>query len=153
MGTIKRRQKLHLGKDAMSSGNTGIQQFLGRGGVGVDHADQLRTEYGLDRKSKKWWHRIFRGLLDIIFVNAYVVYCYIFQQLPLLQFRRATTTGLIAYKTKASPSGVQGQKRRATDNSTSSGKRRGKHFFVCRGCQERQPRHPLAEICGETGTV
>ncbi|KAJ8886947.1 hypothetical protein PR048_013161 [Dryococelus australis] len=46
--------------------------------------------------------------------------------------RRAVATGLIAYKTlptpEASPSGVRGQKRRATDNKPSSGKRRVKTF-------------------------
>ncbi|XP_050426609.1 piggyBac transposable element-derived protein 3-like [Adelges cooleyi] len=39
---------------------------------GVDHADQLRMTYGVDRKSKKWWHRIFWGLLDIMFAISSV---------------------------------------------------------------------------------
>ena len=41
---------------------------------GVDKADMLRTLYAVNRKSVKWWHRIFWGLLDIAFVNSYMVY-------------------------------------------------------------------------------
>lgn len=40
---------------------------------GVDHADRLRALYNIERKSRKWWHRLFFGLLDIMFVNSYVV--------------------------------------------------------------------------------
>lgn len=47
---------------------------------GVDHADRLRALYNVDRKSKKWWLRIFWGLLDITFVNAYVIYCQMFEK-------------------------------------------------------------------------
>lgn len=62
---------------------------------GVDHADQLRTTYGVNRKSKKWWHRIFWGLLDIMFVNSYVVYKQIHGSITLLDFRRSVTQGLL----------------------------------------------------------
>lgn len=62
---------------------------------GVDHAHQLRSTYGLGRLSKKWWHRIFWGLLDITFVNAYVVYCNLFDHVTLLEFRRSIALGLI----------------------------------------------------------
>ena len=41
---------------------------------GVDKHDILRQLYSTDRKSKKWWHRLFFGLLDMTFINAYVVY-------------------------------------------------------------------------------
>lgn len=62
---------------------------------GVDHADQLRSANGLCRRSKKWWHKIFFGLLDITFVNAYVVYCNLFEKVALLEFRRAIALGLM----------------------------------------------------------
>ncbi|KAJ8880884.1 hypothetical protein PR048_017357 [Dryococelus australis] len=46
-----------------------------------------------------------------MFLNAYIVYCYIFHQLPLLEFRRAVATSLMAYEflpaPKAPPSGVR----------------------------------------------
>lgn len=40
---------------------------------GVDKADQLRALYNINRKSKKWWHRLFWGVIDIIFVNSFVI--------------------------------------------------------------------------------
>ncbi|KAJ8879242.1 hypothetical protein PR048_019848, partial [Dryococelus australis] len=74
-----------------------------------------------------------------MFVNANVVYCYIFLQVPFLEFRRAVATGLMVYKTllapKASPGGVLGQKRLSTDNRHSSGKRKLKKLDVGEGNQ------------------
>ncbi|XP_043474432.1 piggyBac transposable element-derived protein 4-like [Leptopilina heterotoma] len=40
----------------------------------VDKADHLLSTYNIDRKSKKWWHRIFFHFLDVIVVNAYILY-------------------------------------------------------------------------------
>lgn len=40
----------------------------------VDKFDQLKGNYSLDRRSKKWWHRIFFSFLDYSVVNAYIVY-------------------------------------------------------------------------------
>lgn len=41
----------------------------------VDKADMLRALYQCDRKSRKWWHRIFFYFLDVTLVNAYVISC------------------------------------------------------------------------------
>ena len=41
---------------------------------GVDKADILFSIYGVGRKSKKWWHRIFFCLVSRTLNNAYVVY-------------------------------------------------------------------------------
>lgn len=65
---------------------------------GEDHVDQLRTSYGLNSRAKKWWHRIFWGLIDITFVNAYVIYSKLFETIPLFDFRRSITVGLLASK-------------------------------------------------------
>ncbi|CAH1995165.1 unnamed protein product [Acanthoscelides obtectus] len=40
----------------------------------VDKLDMLKSIYELDRKSKKWWLRIFWYLLDISLVNAYIIF-------------------------------------------------------------------------------
>ncbi len=40
---------------------------------GVDHADQLRTEYPTFRKSRKWWCYIFWFLVDVSICNAFIV--------------------------------------------------------------------------------
>ena len=42
---------------------------------GVDKADMLRSIYDLDRKSRKWWHRLFFAMVEMALVNAYVLYC------------------------------------------------------------------------------
>ena len=41
---------------------------------GVDKADMLISSYGLSRKSKKWWHRIFFGLIDRALCNAFIAF-------------------------------------------------------------------------------
>lgn len=40
----------------------------------IDKNDQLQTTYAIDRKSKRWWMRIFLGMLDAVMVNAYILY-------------------------------------------------------------------------------
>lgn len=60
---------------------------------GVDHANRLRALYNVDRKTRKWWHRLFFGLIDIMFVNSYVVYCILFEKIPVLEYRRAVGQG------------------------------------------------------------
>jgi len=62
---------------------------------GVDKADMLKSLYGIDRKAKKWWHRIFFHLIDVALVNAFVVYCRINDKVTLLDFRRHVAMGLL----------------------------------------------------------
>lgn len=40
----------------------------------VDKFDQNKGSYEVDRKSRKWWHRIFFYFLDACVVNSYVIY-------------------------------------------------------------------------------
>ena len=63
----------------------------------VDKHDMLRQLYGTNRKSVKWWHRLFFGLLDMSIVNAFVVYKENHGSLPLLEFRRELAQGLLTY--------------------------------------------------------
>lgn len=65
---------------------------------GVDKADQLRALYCVNRKSRKWWHRIFWGILDICFVNAFVIHNMMFPKMTVLEFRRSVAQGLIVRK-------------------------------------------------------
>ena len=41
---------------------------------GDDKADMLISSYGLSRKSKKWWHRTFFGLIDRALCNAFIAF-------------------------------------------------------------------------------
>lgn len=72
----------------------------------VDKSDQLRQSYAIDRKSRKWWRRIFHFGLDSTMVNAYIIYCQTFKllqnppnvnQKPLsqLEFRSQVVKGLV----------------------------------------------------------
>ncbi|XP_046666760.1 piggyBac transposable element-derived protein 4-like [Homalodisca vitripennis] len=100
-------------------------QFMG----GVDHADQLRASYGVHRRSKKWWQRIFWGILDIAFVNSFVVYCRISgEKPPLLDFRRNVALGLMS---KCEVNCKKGSlKRTSKSPQQPSNKRRGKEPSV-----------------------
>lgn len=40
----------------------------------VDKFDQLKGQYQVDRKSRKWWHRIFFHFLDCCVVNAFIIF-------------------------------------------------------------------------------
>jgi hypothetical protein len=63
----------------------------------VDKYDQLLSSYKIDRRSKKWWHRIFFYLIDAAVVNSYCIYQLL--ELPYLSskdFRRAVIDGLVA---------------------------------------------------------
>ena len=54
----------------------------------VDKADMLKSLYGLDRKSKKWWHRIVFHFLDVALVNSYIILKNIHgAKLPLKAFK------------------------------------------------------------------
>ena len=41
---------------------------------GVDRADQRKESYSLDRKSKRFWHRIFFNFLNIALSNSFVLF-------------------------------------------------------------------------------
>jgi hypothetical protein len=45
-------------------------KFMG----GVDTANQLRSYYERDRRSKKWWDRLFLALLETSLVNAWICF-------------------------------------------------------------------------------
>ncbi|KAL7644533.1 UNVERIFIED_CONTAM: hypothetical protein RMT77_004069 [Armadillidium vulgare] len=67
-------------------------KFMG----GIDKHDMLRGLYGIDRKSRKWWHRLFFGLIDMAIINAYVIYCDVNAKIPLIDFRRNLAMGLVS---------------------------------------------------------
>lgn len=40
----------------------------------VDHFDHLKSLYEIDRKSQKWWHRLFFHFVDVCVTNAYILH-------------------------------------------------------------------------------
>lgn len=70
----------------------------------VDKFDQKKAVYSINRKSKKWWHRLFFHFLDATIVNSYIVYTELCKlgkadkdnPLRLKDFRRQVYRGLLA---------------------------------------------------------
>ena len=127
-------------------------KFMG----GVDKADMLCSVQGLSRKSKKWWHRIFFGIVDRTIVNAQIAFSKIEgESVSVLDYRRAVAQALIARATpvrvgrpRSTPSPQVPTKRRKTGHSVSEEIRlqnRGVHWAVyekkrgrCEVCQMKQ---------------
>jgi hypothetical protein len=40
----------------------------------VDNFDRLKGDYECDRKSKKWWHRLFFHLVDMCVVKGFIIH-------------------------------------------------------------------------------
>lgn len=68
---------------------------------GVDKADMLCSIYGLNRKAKKWWHRLFFGIIDRTVVNAMIAYNKLQNtKTNTLHFRRQVALSLITLSHK-----------------------------------------------------
>lgn len=63
----------------------------------VDKMDMLKSLYEIDRKSVKWWHRIFWHFLDLCVVNSFIIFYERVgaKSLALKSFRLAVALGLI----------------------------------------------------------
>lgn len=66
---------------------------------GVDLHDMLRQQYGIDRKSTKWWHRLFFGLFDMAIVNSFIMYYEHnpHEKKPIADFRADVGLGLLTF--------------------------------------------------------
>lgn len=68
----------------------------------VDQSDMLVSLYKVNRKSRKWWHRLFWHFLDLTVVNSFIIFR---DRLPntkslnLKDFRVAVAIGLVGADT------------------------------------------------------
>lgn len=63
----------------------------------VDKFDQMKKVYEIDRKSHKWWHRIFFYFLDATIVNAFIIAKELMSyQECMKSFRLEIVDGLVA---------------------------------------------------------
>lgn len=63
----------------------------------VDVFDQYKATYGINRKSRKWWHRLFFHFIDMAVVNSFIIYKELKEgKLSLKNFRRRVVDGLLA---------------------------------------------------------
>ncbi|KAG4076030.1 hypothetical protein HA402_014029 [Bradysia odoriphaga] len=65
--------------------------------AGVDKADQYSTTYEVDRKSNKWWKRVYHRLLQITVSNAWILFKQLkkSEEMPLIDFLVPLAEGLI----------------------------------------------------------
>lgn len=92
--TVKRRNKLREQKDV--SCPTMLCDY-NQNMNAVDKLDQLKSTYELDRKSHKWWHRIFFHFIDVCVVNSFILYTKLeLPQKKLKNFRRDIVSGLLS---------------------------------------------------------
>lgn len=63
----------------------------------VNYADMLKSYYEIDRKSHKWWHKIFFHFLDLSLVNSFTLFKENSQgsTMNIKQYRLAVAAGLI----------------------------------------------------------
>ncbi|KAG5898120.1 hypothetical protein JTB14_006332 [Gonioctena quinquepunctata] len=102
---------------------------------GVDQADRLRQAYYINRRSKKWWHRLFFGIVDIAFVNTLYKKLNPEEHLTLLDFRRGVALGLMSQTNnpvtnKKRGSASSANPRNSPQNSLVCAKRRKYNYSV-----------------------
>ncbi|KAJ8879613.1 hypothetical protein PR048_020221, partial [Dryococelus australis] len=100
---------------------------------GEDLADRLRALYCVDRKARKWWHRLLFGLLDIAFFNYFVIYNTMFEPVSVLEFHRSVVCKVMSVRKLLPLQGKEGgsQKRRKSGYSVTKDVRlanRGIHW-------------------------
>ena len=61
-----------------ATGRTGVKPVVvdkyNQSMNGVDLADQYTVYYSFVRRSKKWWRKVCFWLLEVVIVNAYILY-------------------------------------------------------------------------------
>ena len=142
--SLSRREKDGSEKDVRAPK---IVQDYNKSMGGVDKADMLRAMYDRDRRSKKWWHRLFFALLEITLVNSFVIYQELHGKLPLLQFKRQVTRGLLTNGTM--PAKKRGRPSEITSPADPA-KRKNVNFFCAKGHQKAESWCSPADICRKT---
>lgn len=89
---------------------------------GTDVADSMRTPYSTWRKSSKWWHCVFYWLLDVMMVNAFIVYHQrmVDKQLTHLEFLMDVVIWLVNPHSDSDNLLVSRSARRSSSQSSSS---------------------------------
>lgn len=93
IGTAERRQKDGtLKKFDCPEAINFYNEFM----AGVDRADQYSTCYEIDRKSNKWWKRVFYRLLQISVSNSWIIFKkFQTKEVPLINFLMPLSETLI----------------------------------------------------------
>ena len=79
----------------------------------VDNFDRLKNDYQIDRKSKKWYLRLFFHFLDAAITNSFIIYKDIgVEKITNKEFRRRVYEGLLAKAIVCSQSSTSSSTRR-----------------------------------------
>ncbi|GFR10428.1 rho guanine nucleotide exchange factor 10-like protein [Trichonephila clavata] len=129
-------------------------QFYNKIMGGVDLADQMANVYELDRKSCKWWNKVFFRLLMSTVVNSWFAYCGLkHRKTPLLDFIVPLAEALMA----SGKLNTQYQRRRETIRPTKTSRcllNVGDHLPVatktrrwCRKCAQQKKESHTKIMC------
>ena len=77
--SVKRKRK-HDGTEIVLTSPSCVHDYNKNVGP-VDGSNQMRQAYGIDRKSKRWWIRLFLFMLDVTTVNSFIIYKRWFERL------------------------------------------------------------------------
>ena len=110
--------------------------------LGVDRMDQMMAYYSFQRKSIKWWRKVFFWVLEVMVNNAHILYkahTSSPRKLTMKEFRREIAVQLCHDICRRDPSSYS-----RTDQSLE--RLRGQHFLQkgrkrrdCRVCSDRNP--------------
>lgn len=59
-----------------NSGKPDMIEFYNQTKGGVDYFDQMCTQMSCSRKTNRWPLKLFYGMLNMAYVNSYVIYCH-----------------------------------------------------------------------------
>lgn len=134
------------------------RKFMG----GVDKADMLKSIYEINRKSRRWWLRIFFHFLDVCVVNASIIQKCLkpSEKMTLKDFKKGVIAGLIA------SSGIRKRSLQVQDMPSTSTKRQktrvsvevrrdksdhlphlGGRMLRCNHCSTKKEPHRTKWVC------
>lgn len=114
---------------------------------GVDMSDQLSVYYSFNRKSIKWWKKVFFWSMEIAVVNSYIIYEQSSPHTAQLDYRRQIINSLIAEFFQSQPATPLNTSRRLFPSPLPERLDQRKHFLgkrkeqrECRVCSDRRQR-------------
>lgn len=63
--------------------------------LGIGKADMLSSFSDGNRKSNKWWHSLFFGMIEIFHVDSYIAFIETRETVYVLNYKRNVTQGLV----------------------------------------------------------
>ena len=152
MVTVEKKQK--NGKKVVVPCPEMIQFYRSVMG-GVDRADQLSGMYELDRKSQKWWKKVFYRLVMMSSVNSWIIYIDLHRtKEPFLEFLVLLAESLIAegqetavVRRSLSHGGYHSKKKKIYGQSATHLPIEGPTRRRCTGCQKKKIEKRTKTLC------